>query len=419
MKETEFIEKFNAIFGGLEDVFRDVVTRARARMQPPDFSRTKDEDLLVLLVVLRAVARERIIKIIDEPDLDWMEVHERALSIVDILDDPRTLATLYFYRLDFFLASTRNFDLLYSLIRLDLHCAYTFREIKNRIKQRPDYSVSKLAGNLLLEGKSEEKIFLILLNSVRVGYGRAKKRINDLETYRPTKEDSSDLQSVAKLGAWEFWQGVKAEIYEEMEPITIPTSLPKDRNQLWKVLGPSLLQLEAEPWAEVFLPILRGSLDRWPDKVQQALRNHNNKWEAQKRQHNGEWSYTEGGEDKDSTTYEPPLKRVKNVGDLPAGGEDFEPRKPPPPKTQEAQKIVADWVARERMEEQIRQVIRLAEERFGYKAAKAFECRKRVDTDKEAAKLAGISERMFRNYRAEIKKIFANKKTPSKSGNTD
>ena len=358
--------------------------QATQHTESPGFSRIKsrlkrlkNEDLLVMLVVHRTKGLQQIITLIDDPELDWIAVYKQAMSILNRLVDPRTWAELC-------RTPNRNLNVLAPLVRLNLNCAYTYREIVNRIQRRPNYSVSKFAWTLWLEGKPEEDIFLILLTSVRIG--RARKRLRDLRTYRPKKEDSSDIMSVAKIGAWEYWHAVQSAISEELEPISVPTHLPKDRTKLWKVLSPSLLQMEGAAWARAFLPVLRGSLDKWPDKVNQALRNHYEKWTAQKRQHNGEYSYTEVG-----TGREPTESGYYGV----------------PFKTKETEMIAEGWRGKQRLESRIASIVLEAEKRWGPKAARAFAVRSDVNTDKEAAKLAGIGERTYRNYVSALKEIFA------------
>ena len=228
---------FTIVMNDVELIEQVKVSSATTHIQPPDFSKTKDKELLVSLVVLRSVV------------------------------------TSY---LDLFLASTRSFDLLHYLIVLDLHCKYAYREIVNRINKLPDWSVSKLAGNLRLEGKSEvdgqplteDEIFLAILGNIRHSFMNPGKKLKYIPTYDWAHEEKGDLITVAKIAAWGCWQGIHTAIDKEMEPVF--ASHP-------------FLSMEARALVSTFLPILRGDLEKLTDRVRQAHKNHFEKRKTQKK----------------------------------------------------------------------------------------------------------------------------------------
>jgi hypothetical protein len=210
--------------------------------------------------------------------------------------------------------------------------------------------------------------------------GPKNRKIGQLKSHYSQYSDE-DLQQEAKLGAWAYWTSIKAEIAQEIPVPQAPVSLPTERNALWGTVNPILAKAEAKVWADSLLPILRGHWDKLPEKAHQSLKNLWEKQKAQKRD-GIEWPYqeerfTEGAYTGTETMF-------------------FE--------TEEAKKIVREWIAQENQKERLEQIKRAAKQ-LGDKAAEVFEHRIKVETDKEAAELAGITERTYRNYRDEVRQI--------------
>src|SRR5262249_28291041 len=120
------------------------------------------------------------------------------------------------------------------------------------------------------------------------------------------------------------------------------------------------------------------------EKLHQSLKNLWEKQKAQKRD-GVELSYQEEATQEDQYS-----------------GNKTSPKKP----RDEAQRIIDDW-QRKAQDHQLtdREIIQIARKHLGLKAASAFEHRTKVKTDKEAAKLAGISERLFRKYKAMLREV--------------
>ena len=376
------IDRFQKQLGELEEIFTKIRDAIWFNTSVPDFSGIKkDEDVLALFTVLRAVCRDRIIQIIDQPSVDWKVIYQRANSLRDTIHEPHHLAALFYYDLSVngLPSSLRLLQPLRSLIKLDLNTAYTYGELLNRIKNHP--IGEKVFKQLADEGKSEHEAFLEVVDDLRLG--PKKKKIGRIRSRWPQKFSNEDLQQEAKLGAWEYWHKVKAPIADEIQLPQSPVPLPAERNALWRTLNPIFAKVEAKAWAEPLLPIVRGEWDRLPDKAYQALKNLWEKQKAQKRD-GIEWLYREEAFDENPYT-----------------GNKTASKEP----TAEAQKIIDEWHQKTLVEDRVDEVIRTAKKHIGIKAAEAFEHRVKVDTEKEAAKLAGISERTYRNYVREVKEI--------------
>jgi hypothetical protein len=378
--------RYQKELGELEQIFTKIRNAVWLNTPIPDFSGIKqDEDVLALFTVLRAVCRQRIIKIIDQPSVDWKVIYQRADALCDTIDEPHILAALFYYDLSIngLHSSLKLLESLRSLIKLDLNAAYTYGELLNRIKDRP--IGKKVFTQLADEGKTEDQAFLEILKEFCLGPKR--KKIGNIKSYRSQKYSDEELQQEAKRGAWEYWHKVKAATAKEIELPQSPVLLPSERDALWSTLNPILLKMEAKAWAEPLLPIVRGDWEKLPDKAHQALKDLWEKQKAQKR-YGIEWSYQEESTKEDPYSCEEIARPSK-----------------------ETEKIVAEWqraAQNDQSRGRVDEIIQIARKHLGAKAANAFEHRINVDTDKEAAKLAGITERTYRNYVKKLREIFKN-----------
>ena len=382
---------FQKELGELEEIFTKIRDGVWVSTAQPNFDgMEKDEDVLAYLIVLRAVCRERITKIIDQPGVKWNDIYQRANSLCDTLSEPRNLAAIFYQHL---LANGSNSALglipsLRELIKLDFYTASCYGEILERIGKPPiGKKVFSLLGD---DNESGHGAFLNISKDLRLG--PSKKRLTKLKSYKPEKYEDEDLQEEAILGALEHWRKVKAAITQEFELPHSSVRLPAKRDDLWDTLNPILLQLEGKAWADKLLPIVRGDWDELPDKAYQAVKNLWEKENAQKRD-----------------GIEQPYEEETEVEDDDIGMTRH--------ATRVAKKITEEWREKENSQDlqdqvkmQVETIIREAEKHLGPKAAEAFENRLNVDSDKEAAKLTGISDRMYRYYKSEIKKIFLTKK---------
>jgi hypothetical protein len=355
-------ERFKKQFGDLEEIFTKIRGAIWLYTPAPDFSSIKDEDVLLLFIVLRAVCRERITEIIDQPSVDCKVIYQRADLLRDTISEPRTVTALFYYDLsrNGLNSAPKLINSLHSLVKLDLNIFYTYGELLKRIEARP--IGKKVFSQLADEGKTEQEAFLEVLKDLRLGPTR--KKIGKVKSYHPEKFSNEDLQQEAKLGAWTYWTHVKAAIAEEMPLPKIPVPLPTERNALWRTVNPILAKVEGKAWADALLPILRGNWEKLPDKAYQTLKNLWQKQKAKKRSE-VEWPYQQKSIDPEQETI---------------------------------------------LQDEIKTIIEAAGQDLGPKAAEAFRQRLTVDSDKEAAKLAGITARTYRNYIKIIRKSFAPKK---------
>src|SRR5215475_655024 len=118
------IDRFQKQLGELEEIFTKIRDGIWSNTPQPDFSNVENENLLVFFNVLRTICLERIIKIIDQPSVDWKVIYERADLLRYTIHEPRNLALLFSYNL-----AVHGLDSLHkllqsfrSLIELDLNC---------------------------------------------------------------------------------------------------------------------------------------------------------------------------------------------------------------------------------------------------------------------------------------------------------
>src|SRR5215510_536924 len=145
------IDRFQKQLGELEEIFTKIRDAIWLNTPAPEFSGIKkDEDVLLLFTVLRAVCRDRIIEIIDQPSVDCRVIYQRADLLRDTISEPRILAALCHY--DLSVKGINSALKLRSLIQLDLNIFYTYRELLKRIENRP--IGKKIVKHLADEGKT-------------------------------------------------------------------------------------------------------------------------------------------------------------------------------------------------------------------------------------------------------------------------
>jgi len=124
-------------------VFQKLKSDLWARPPSPRFianlSKTQDEDILALVDVTWKILGECVIKIIDNPDLNWKDVYVRSFSILENLDE-LTLAMLYFMH--------PNPNLLFSLMHQERMWFLVTQEMVSRIEKR---RVGREVANALRE----------------------------------------------------------------------------------------------------------------------------------------------------------------------------------------------------------------------------------------------------------------------------
>jgi len=231
------------------------------------FSCTKDEDLLIMLVVHRAKARQQIITLIDDPELDEIAVIKQATSLLNRLVGPTTWTELYY-------ASNRNMDMLAALVRSNQSCAYAYRELIDRLREwSSKNSLVKRATSLRIEGKSDEEIFNDVLMNTRLKFRSKGHTLKYVGAYSK-KEKAEDLQGVARIAAWRYLQGEQEKITEKLDPVAKPIHPPKDRAETLGALQWILFQREVEAWARAFLPLLGDTWIKFPNPIRHALQDH-------------------------------------------------------------------------------------------------------------------------------------------------
>jgi hypothetical protein len=199
--------------------------------------------------------------------------------------------------------------------------------------------------------------------------------VEKLQTWRPKKEDSDDLRSLAIAKAVEKYAHQCTYLVDK--PLQKVPRFPVRDGAQWDNLHRDRYQGEVKPALKRLLPVLYGTSESIKGDVHEALRNHWEQWEAQMR--TGEEVDLQEGQ-----------KILRREGRIQASSEDLD----------------------ERVDVSYRmfRVLQEAKKRWGAKAVAAIKYFLEGKTEQEAAELAGITDRTFRNYQTRLRKILSSKK---------
>ena len=198
--------------------------------------------------------------------------------------------------------------------------------------------------------------------------------VDKLQTWRPQKEDSDDLRALAITKAVEKYRRQCDDLAGK--PTQRIPRLPVRAGAEWDNLHRDRFEKKVKPALKNLLPVLYGTSETIKGDIHQVLRNYWEQWAAQMRT----------GEEVDLQEGQKILRREGRI---------FEELD-------------------ERVDVSFRMFKVLQEakkrKRWGPKAIKALKYLLEDKTEKEAAQLAGITDKTLRNDIIRLKKIFSNKK---------
>jgi hypothetical protein len=353
------------------EFFQKLVADAEKEYKPYyDYSKHEDKDLLVFYALFKVWGCQCVVRILHMKGLAPFtnETHKKLSELSDN-PSPENLAYLHSINPD-----TRP---LKALVWLKLDRNNIWRELDKRHRS---FKVGR-AFILMEEGKWQPK---------DVTEFHKLLKVKKIPSYRPEKEDAGDLKSEAVTKALEFFKtrGETVRVKERpgmpMPAMPQEWGLPARDPDLWGLWHRDIVSWFIDALCKDYLSLFFGRVDRTKEAARQALRNHWEKWEAQKR----------SGKEVSLEQADKTSPKRSSSGVWRKQGERVEEKDKPD------------------ISERMFEVLRVAKQnkRWGDKAVKAFKYYLEGKTEKEAAKLAGITEKTFRNYTVRLRKIFASKK---------
>ncbi|MGI0015263.1 MAG: hypothetical protein ACREBU_17750 [Nitrososphaera sp.] len=343
-----------------------LISEATASYKPIyDYSKFEDKDLLVFYGINTIWGCQCVVRVLEKKDLASF-TKETAKKVSRIVHDPspENMAELYSVYPD---AKPLKF-----LVWLRLNQKDILRELDKR--HRP-FKVGR-AFILMEEGKWQPKDVTDFHKLLKV---------EKISTYRPEKENAEDLKSDATAKAVEFFKRRGETIRVKQRPgMPIPAipsewGLPTTDPEPWGLWHRYQLDVYIENLLKDYLSLFFGWVDRVREAARQGLRDHWEKWEAQKR-----------------TGDEVILEETKKEIGL---------------------KSFKDWLENEQLRGEATpdisarmfQVLKEAKKRWGSRAVRALLFMSEGKSEKEAAELAKIPYQSFRRYVSKLKKEFSNK----------
>jgi len=214
--------------------------------------------------------------------------------------------------------------------------------------------------------------------------------VDRITTYRPAKEDPDDLKSEAVTGAYEFFAKRGESVVVKKQPglpmPLLPPKLglaPRDPPP-WDLWFRYQLDAYIEALALDYLSLFFGGMDRTKEASRQRRRNHFEKWEAQKRS-----GRDVDLEEADRTSVTRSSSGVWKKRSERLNAED----------TQDASQAMFDVLTEAGKHK-----------RWGPQSIEFAKYFLQGKSEKEAASLAGITDRTARNHLAALRKIFKSRK---------
>ena len=354
----------------MED-FQKLISEVEAGYKPQyDYSKPDDKDLHVFYAINTIWGCQCVVRVLDMQGLATpkKETTERVSRIVHD-PSPDNLTELYSLYPD-----TRP---LKFLVWLRLDQKNILRELDKRHRS---FKVGR-AFILWEEGKWQPKDVTDFHKLLKV---------EKITSYRPEKEDAEALKSEATAKAVEFFKRRGEPLVVKQRPgMPIPAipsewGLPARDPDPWGLWHRYQLDVYIENLVKDYLSLFFGGVDRVKEASHQALKNLWEKREAQKRT----------GEEVSLKEADETILKRSSSGIWRKKGERVEEEDKPD------------------ISERMFEVLRVARQnkRWGDKAVKAFKYYLEGKTEKEAAKLAKITDKTFRNYITRLQKIFASKK---------
>ena len=349
----------------MED-FQKFISEVEAAYKPlHDYSKPEDKDLLVFYALNTIWGCQCVVRVLVMQGLASF-TNETAKKVTRIVHDPSPENLTEIFSV---YADTRP---LKFLVELRLNQADILRELDKRHRS---FNVGR-AFIRMEEGKWEPKDATDFHKLLKV---------EKISSYRPEKEDADDLKSVATTKAVKFFKRrgesvvVKQRPGMALPPLPTDLGLPARDPEPWGLWHRHQLDVYFENLVKDYLSLFFGWVDRVREAARQGLRDHLEKWEAQKR-----------------TGDEVILEETKKLIGL---------------------KSFKDWLDKEQREVEAKpdisarmfQVLMEAKKRWGSKAMRAFLFMSQGKSEQEAAELARIPYQSFRRYISKLKKEFSRK----------
>jgi len=216
-------------------------------------------------------------------------------------------------------------------------------------------------------------------------------QVDKISSYRPSKYDSTDIQQDVWVKTFQVYrqQGKDAlrQYSGHIRSISPPPiAMHHAEQEFWKKVVLPAWSNNLKRYIEKVLPILNRRTEEIPEHTRQALRNSFERWTAQKR----------SGE-------EVPLRVADRVVLRRSSSRVWR---------KEGERVDLGTSEKADVSAQMFAVLKEAKRhnRWGPRAITAFKYYIEGKTEEEAAKLAGITDKTFRNNIIRLKKIFSSKK---------
>jgi len=216
-------------------------------------------------------------------------------------------------------------------------------------------------------------------------------KIDKITSYRPSKYDDKDIQQDAWVKTLQLYKGQGNAALRQHRGRIRPISPPQIRlhqpeREFWDKVVLRAWSNNLKRYIEKVLPILDHSTEKIPEQTRQALRTAFKKWEAEKR-----------------TGKDVPLRAADRV---------FWSRSSSRTWQKAGERIQLGAEDKADVSAEIFAILKEAQKhkRWGPNAIKAFKYFLDGKTEKEAAQLAGITERTLRSDITRLKKIFLRRK---------
>ena len=334
-----------------------------------DYRKLNPAQLLYCLAMLRALARDTLARVIlvGWSDVDLRDVAEETADISENLNWE------YIERLcDLCQNPVPGMYLVSCGLEQDAIYAETSRRLK-----------TSKAGSQLLRLLGS-KVSPNTLTDLRRGL-----KVERITTYEPERESDEDLRALADSAAWKTFTELGKALKVHLPQFRYPNSplakaLPVEKkvSEQWEILNRSMFTTDFSLMQESFLPALEGK--KISARVRQSLRDHWQSRDAQKRT----------GEEVPLAELDRTILRPSRSGIWRKKSERLEEEKKPDVSGP--------------MFEVLKEAQR--HKRWGPKAIEAFKYFLKGKTEQEAAKLAGITDKTFRNNIIRLRKSFSSEK---------
>lgn len=333
-----------------------------------DYSKLEDKDLLIIYCVFTVQACQCVVRILNKKSqIPLTKDEDRKISQISRNPNPENLATLYEIFPD-----ERP---LKFLVRLPIEQRHILDELDRR--HRPFK-----AGRAFILMDEGQPVDLKDIHKVL--------DVEKITSYRPEKEDAEDLKSETVMGAVRFFNrrgesvGVKQRPGMPIPGIPSKWGLPTTDPDPWGLWYRYSLDCYVEKILKDYLSLFFGRVDRLKEAGRQHLRDHFEKWKAD--------------------------KRAGDEVSIDEADKAFSGRSRSGVWRNKSDTVVEEEKAdiSQRMFEVLREAKK--HKRWGPQFIEFTKHYLEGKSEKEAAKLAKITDRTARNHLAKLRKIFTSSK---------